>query len=153
MHRNAINLVNGTACVALEQLLTLEDNMRNRLRLGLIVAFTTILQGCAGVESLTGQQPIVDMKGVNPDLYSADLLECQQYVDEVRVGPQVATGAATGAVLGGVAGAVLGRGDDAARGATVGGVTGGVRGAGNGMNDRRMVLRNCLIGRGYYVLN
>ena len=119
----------------------------------LSVGVLLLAGGCAGVEELTGQEPIVDMKGVNQAQYADDLAECQGYADQVQSGRQVATGAAAGAVIGGVVGAVAGNSNSAARTAGVGAVAGGAQGAGGAMRDRRQVIRNCLENRGYVVLN
>ncbi len=58
-----------------------------------------------------------------------------------------------GAVIGGVFGAVLGNRSTAQRGAGVGAVGGGARGVGEGLRERERVIKSCLIGRGYQVLN
>lgn len=109
--------------------------------------------GCAGVEELTGRDPIVDMKGVDRAQYAADLEECRGYAEQVQSGRQVATGAAAGAVIGGAVGAIGGNRASAARTAGIGAVAGGAQGAGGAMRDRRQVIRNCLQNRGYVVLN
>lgn len=99
------------------------------------------------------RQPIVDMQGVNSAQYNRDLAECRSYADEVEAGREVAQGAAAGAVVGGAIGAIAGDSDTAQRGAGVGAVAGAARGARNADNEREQVIRNCLRGRGYRVLN
>jgi len=101
----------------------------------------------------TDDRPIVDMQGVSIAQYNADLAECQAYADEVEAGRQMARGAVGGAVVGGVVGAVVGNSDTAQRGAGAGAVLGTSRGAQSAMNERERVIRNCLRGRGYRVLN
>lgn len=127
--------------------------MRIPLTLVLMALVLSGLSSCRGVERLTGREPIIDMAGVDPEVLELDMAECEAYADEVEVGRQVATGAATGAVVGGTIGAIFGNGETAARTAGVGAATGSVRGAGGAMSERRQVIRNCLIGRGYLVLN
>jgi outer membrane lipoprotein SlyB len=61
--------------------------------------------------------------------------------------------AAGGAVLGGALGAVRGSTKDARRGATAGAVIGATKGVADAMKSKDEVLRNCLTGRGYRVLN
>jgi outer membrane lipoprotein SlyB len=117
------------------------------------VALLLVVGGCAGVEELTGQTPIVDRKGVSQGQFAADLADCQLYADQVQSGRQVVTGAAGGAVVGGAVGAVVGNHKSVARAAGVGAVAGGARGAAGAMAERRLVLRNCLENRGYRVLN
>jgi len=107
--------------------------------------------GCAGRGALGG--PIVDMKGVDPAQYRVDLLECQQYADDVAVGSRAAGGAAAGAVVGGLVGATVGNSDTAKRSAGAGAVVGGARGTGDALRERQVVVRNCLRHRGYAVLN
>lgn len=121
---------------------------RNLAALALLV-FT----GCASVEDLTGNNPIVDTQGVNMATYNRDLNECQAYADEVQIAEKAASGAVTGAVVGGVIGAAVGNSDTAKRGAGVGAVAGGARGIGEGIRERELVVKRCLIGRGYRVLN
>jgi len=101
----------------------------------------------------TDDRPIVDMQGVSTAQYNADLVDCQAYADEVEAGRQVARGAVGGAVVGGVVGAVVGNSDTAQRTAGAGAVLGGSRGAQSAMSERERVIRNCLRGRGYRVLN
>ena len=111
------------------------------------------LVACAGTESLTGNDPIVDMAGVDVAAYEQDLLECQRYADDVQVARQTTTAAAAGAAVGGVVGAIFGNSSTAARGAGAGATTGAVRGVGGALSERQTVIRNCLLGRGYRVLN
>ena len=101
----------------------------------------------------TTHEIIIDRKGVNMSSYEADLAECRVYAGEVAAGEKVVKGAASGAVVGGAVGAVLGDSSDAARGAGVGAITGGARGVSQGEQDKLRVVKNCLRGRGYRVLN
>lgn len=97
--------------------------------------------------------PIVDMQGVNQAQYDRDLAECQRYADQVKVGREVAGRAAGGAVVGAAVGAAVGNSDTVQRGAGAGAVVGAARGARDAERERERVLRNCLRGRGYRVLN
>lgn len=108
-----------------------------------------LLAGCRA----TDDRPIVDLQGVNVAQYENDLAECRAYADEVRAGHEVAQGAVGGAVVGGAIGAAVGNSDTAQRGAGAGAVAGAARGAGEAIRERDRVLRNCLRGRGYRVLN
>lgn len=96
---------------------------------------------------------IVDTKGVDPDRYRVDLEECAEYAGLVDVQGRVITNAAGGAVLYGVLGAILDDGDTAKRTAGAGAVFGGVRGGVRATREQDRVIRNCLRGRGYRVLN
>ena len=101
----------------------------------------------------TTDEIIIDKKGVNIAAYHADLAECREYSNEVAVGKKATKGAASGAVVGGAIGAIVGNSSDAARGAGVGAVTGGAKGVSRGEQDKVRVVKNCLRGRGYRVLN
>lgn len=114
-----------------------------------IICCSAVLVSCAS----NRRGPIVDMKGVDRDEYYADLQECESYADEVQVAERAAGGAVTGAVVLGTLGAILGNSNTAERMGGAGAVTGGVSGAADGMAERRVVVRNCLRGRGYRVLN
>lgn len=101
----------------------------------------------------TTDEIIIDQKGVNMTRYEADLAECREYSAQVQTGKKAARGAASGAVIGGAIGAITGDSRRAAEGAGVGAVTGGARGVGAGERDGIQVVKNCLRGRGYRVLN
>ncbi len=109
-----------------------------------------LLTSCTSISRKT---PIVDTKGIDVARYNQDLAECETYASQVSRAEPAVTGAATGAAVGGVLGAVVGNTSTAQRGAGVGAVSGGVRGAREGLAEQDMVLRNCLRGRGYIVLN
>ena len=118
--------------------------------LGLIITLIS-LTACAGNGNPGGA--IVDMQGVDPYQYRVDAEECEAYADQVQVGQKVLVGAAAGAAVGGVLGAIFEDGDAVQRGAGGGAVIGGAKGAGEGIHERRRVVRNCLRNRGYAVLN
>jgi len=121
-----------------------------RLRLLLAcLAAITILAGCT-----TTNEIIIDRKGVDMARYAADKAECEQYAAEVRTGAKAVRGAASGAVVGGAIGGIAGDSSEAAaRGAGVGAVTGTARGISQGERDKVRVVKRCLRGRGYRVLN
>jgi F0F1-type ATP synthase assembly protein I len=109
--------------------------------------------GCAGSGSFF-DEPIIDRKGVDMAKYAIDKAECQQYAEEVKQGEKVARGVIGGAVVGGAIGAIVNRSSNSAeRGAGVGAVTGGVRGTQEGIREQEKVVKQCLRGRGYRVLN
>ena len=119
----------------------------------IVILFLGLLSSCRQVDEITGTRPIVDTKGIDLEIYEADLQECYVFADDVQAGRKVATGAATGAVVGGVIGAVAGNSSTARRGAGIGAATGTLRGAGDAMQERERVVKNCLSYRGYLVLN
>ena len=119
----------------------------------LLVCAFCLLASCRQVDEITGNRPIVDTKGINPQVYEADLQDCYIFADEVQAGRKILAGAATGAVVGSVIGAAAGNSETAKRGAGVGAASGALSGTSNGMQERQRVVRNCLVGRGYRVLN
>lgn len=102
----------------------------------------------------TTKEIIVDRKGVDYSRYVADKAECETYASEVRTGDKVLKGAASGAAIGAVVGAIA---DDSTEGtvraAGVGAVAGGVQGLAEGEREQISVVKQCLRGRGYKVLN
>ena len=96
-----------------------------RLTLSLISG-AVLLTACAGAEVW----PIVGLKGVNEAFYVKDLAECQEYVKEAS-----------------------GMGGMAAKGAGADAVVGGAGGAYKGNESQEAVVKKCLVGRGYKVLN
>jgi outer membrane lipoprotein SlyB len=120
---------------------------------GLSCLFFILTTACASGTAGPSSGIIIDSKGVDRVQYRIDLADCQQYAQQVAIGRRTVTNAAGGAAIGGVLGAVVGDSDTAKKGAGVGAVTGGVRGAASAARERRQVVRNCLLGRGYRVLN
>ncbi len=107
-----------------------------------------VLSACTTTDEI-----IIDEKGVNMSAYQTDLAECRTYSESVKTGEKAAVGAASGAVVGGLVGAITGGGEGAAKGAGIGAVGGGAKGASKGVETEVQVVKNCLRGRGYRVLN
>lgn len=107
----------------------------------------------AGCQSNPAQRVIVDTKGIDPAVYQQDLNECAALADQARPGGSAARGALGGALIGGALGGIFGDSRSAARMAGGGAVVGGASQAGAGYSERDRVLRNCMSGRGYRVLN
>jgi outer membrane lipoprotein SlyB len=101
----------------------------------------------------TTDEIIIDKKGVDMSRYEQDLAECRGYSSEVKTGEKGARGAVSGAVVGGAVGAIFDGAEGAGRGAGVGAVTGGAKGVSQGERDEVQVVKRCLSGRGYRVLN
>jgi outer membrane lipoprotein SlyB len=104
-----------------------------------------LLGGCS-----SHPEPIVDTYGVNMARYEQDLADCQGYADQVKIERGVAKGAAAGGAVGAATGAVVG---DAGEGAGIGAITGAARSAQIGSREKSGVVKRCLRGRGYKVLN
>jgi len=124
--------------------------MNPTVRLALGVTFVIGLLGCASQPS---QSVIIDRRGVDMQRYAIDLEECAAYAREVPVEQNTARDAARGAAVGGAVGAIVGGTDAAVRTAGVGAVGGATRGLIRSEAEQRVVVRNCLRGRGYRVLN
>ena len=118
-----------------------------------LAAVLMSLAACAGPGSRGNNGVIIDTKGVDQYAYERDFRDCEAYADQVAVGRQAAGGAVAGAVIGGAVGAIAGDSGTAKRSAGVGGVVGGAKGASSGLQERDRVIKNCLRGRGYRVLN
>lgn len=120
--------------------------MKTLLR-ALTLSVAVVLAGCA-------RDPvIVDTKGTDMARYQQDRTECESYANQVSTGTQAAKSAGFGAAVGAAIAAIFGDSKSVARGAGTGGVLGGARGVAAGEGEKDQVLRNCLRGRGYRVLN
>ena len=121
---------------------------------GLVMVASLALTACVGhPHHHAGKDIIIDTKGVDMNAYYQDLHECRSYAAQVSTGERVVGKAVTGAVVGGALGAIVGDSDAAKRAAGAGGLLGGVKGAGQAHQEKQRVVKNCMRGRGYRVLN
>lgn len=100
----------------------------------------------------TTNEIIIDEQRSNMANYDQDLAQCQAYAEQVPVGEKAARGAGSGAAVGGAIGAVSNR-HDAGEGAAIGAISGGAAGVNQGQREKVHVVKRCLRGRGYVVLN
>lgn len=107
---------------------------------------------CVVAAGCATYRPIIDMKGVDSSRYNQDLTECQQYAQQVSAEGHAVAGAVFGALFGAALGAAVGNSDLAREVAAVGAIHGGVSGAALGAQSQVNVIRNCMAGRGYRVL-
>ena len=114
----------------------------------LLIGIPLILAACTTTDEI-----IIDEKGVDMSHYQEDLSQCSEYSEQVAVAEKGARGAASGAVVGGLIGAVGGGHRSTAEAAGAGAVVGGAKGVNEGDKDKVKVVKNCLRGRGYKVLN
>ena len=105
------------------------------------------LAGCT-----TTNEIIIDEQRSNMANYDRDLEQCESYAEQVPVGEKAARGAGSGAVVGGAIGAVDHH-RDAGEGAAIGAIAGGATGISQGQREKVQVVKRCLRGRGYVVLN
>jgi len=117
----------------------------------LLVISVLALSGCASQRDNGGI--IVDKKHVDMHAYRQDLRECQAYASEVDAGATVAKSAGTAAAVGGAIGAIFGNSHTAARSAGAGAVAGTAKGIGAVSREKEQVVKRCLRGRGYRILN
>ncbi|WP_372872964.1 glycine zipper family protein [Shewanella sp.] len=108
---------------------------------------------------------IVDRNGVDEKEYLYDMHQCTELSNQVQqqqASGGMVSGAVKGAAVGAAAGAISGgSGSDGAKMGAGIGVTGGFlkrnaekqQNANAAADEKKMVLRNCMTGRGYRVLN
>jgi hypothetical protein len=111
----------------------------------ILLIFVYSIAGCAA-----HPDPIVDMKGVNPDYLAADWEDCEGYTEQIAVTQGVAKGTAVGAGVGAISGAIN---RDVGRAAANGALFGATKSGLDADRDKQMVFKRCLRGRGYRVLN
>jgi outer membrane lipoprotein SlyB len=122
--------------------------MRNYISFGLI----TIFGGCA-LQTGRDYRPIVDLKNVDGIKFETDLQECQAYAGQtIGTIESAGVGAIAGATLGVVAAVVSGGRGERASTANLGTLAGAVSGASQGEANQRNIIRRCMSGRGYSVL-
>ena len=117
----------------------------NRIKLPAMIATLIAVGGCAA-----HPDPIVDMQGVNIEVFAKDWNECEKYTEEILISQGIIKGGATGAVVGAIGGAIDG---DAGEGAAIGALYGGTRSGLDADREKQKVFKRCLRGRGYRVLN
>lgn len=115
------------------------------VKLILPIFLTIVVCGCAAHPA-----PIVDAYGVNMARYELDMAECATYGEQVRIEEGVAKGAVAAATVGAATGAISG---DAGRGAGYGAILGAAESARFNDREKQRVVKNCMRGRGYRVLN
>jgi len=105
-----------------------------------------LLAACANRRNI-----IIDTRGVDMAKYQGDLVECQSFAAQVE--PKAGKGAVAGAVIGAAIGAAIGNRRTAEKLAGAGAVSGAVKGGVRSKQEQALVVRRCLLGRGYKVLN
>lgn len=118
------------------------------MRITAILVVIGALTGCA--VRPTYYVPVVDLKDRNQDQYNVDVAECHLLARQRASGGE---GAAAGAVAGALLGAVIAPDGYKASFARDGAVFGGLGGATRAMSGRERIVRNCVSGRGYNVLD
>ena len=117
-----------------------------------------LLSGCISTQSGSiftpgSGKPIVDTKGVNMAQYELDLEECSTFSEDISTGKSIAKGVITGAAVGAVIEAIADNARSRRDAIEVGAVTGGTQSGIRAVQEKEQIVRRCLRGRGYKVLN
>jgi len=122
-------------------------NMKKSLIQYASLLVVVAIVGCAGAT----YRPIMDTQGVDLNRLESDLQQCQQYA---KLTNDAASSAAIGATAGAVLGSVLAgvAGGDRSMTAKVGAIEGAIAGGASGETNQRNIIRRCMSGRGYRVL-
>ena len=117
-----------------------------------------LVSGCISTQSDSifdqgSGKPIVDTKGVNMTQYELDLEECSTFSEDISTGKSIAKGVVTGATVGAVIEAITDNARSRRDAIEVGAVTGGTQSGIRSVQEKEQIVRRCLRGRGYKVLN
>ena len=113
-----------------------------------------ILCGCvSSQDGLPSVRIIIDQAGIDINAYNNDLFECRQYAGQINAGSDALSGAIAGAIVGALVGAALDNSDTAKRTGGYGAIVGGAEAGGDAVQTQETVVKKCLVGRGYKVLN
>ena len=117
-----------------------------------ITLAAAILAGCAA--PMHQYQPLID-GGTDTEQYQRDLQDCRAYA---MTKPSAGDSAAVGAIFGALAGVAIlavggGRHGFGNEAAGIGALLGGVEGYSKGAQGQQGVVKRCLAGRGYKVLD
>ena len=124
----------------------LEDFIMSRLIVSCLIPLVLVqMTACSAYPD-----PIIDERGVNMVRYTADLEECESYSEPISVGQGAAKGAAGGAAVGAATGVISG---DIYSSTGYGAIFGATRYGNEADREKIMVVKRCLMGRGYRILN
>lgn len=113
-----------------------------------LIAIAIALSGCATRGA--NYVPVVDTKGRDQTALAVDITDCQLYAAQRA---DAATGAVVGAIFGALLGAALMPAGHQHWGAQQGAIAGGLGGAYGANDSQETIIKRCLSGRGYSVLN
>lgn len=123
-------------------------------RIGLAPLLAAMVAAIGLLSSCATYRPLVDMRDVTDrGQFERDLADCQNYAAPVSPGASAGVGALFGAMLGAALGAAVGDHQLAADAARLGAVEGAVAGGAGAADTQVEIVRNCMGGRGYVVLN
>lgn len=128
-------------------------------RLASIAVVTLLATSCATTPTDSAHRvsyrPVIDTQEVDLNKMDVDMRNCARFTGQRMSAGQ---GAATGAVVGGLLGGVLmtaitGNSDFVGRGMAAGAVGGALGGASEAHGTQKQIMRRCMTGRGYTVLD
>ena len=122
----------------------------------LVALFLITLSGCVANSSSSifeSSKPVIDTKGVNMSQYEIDHKECSIFSEDISTGKSIAKGAVTGAAVGAVIEAITDDVRSRRDAIEVGAVSGGAQSGIRAVREKEQILKRCLRGRGYKVLN
>ncbi len=120
---------------------------QTELAMAMIVLMVAVLMSACS----SSPGPIVDTQGVDMSHYYADLSACESYGDQVRIEVGMAKGAVAGGAVGAASGAILS--ESVGEWGGVGAVYGAAKSGLKGDREQSQVVKRCMRGRGYRVLN
>lgn len=116
------------------------------------------LTGCA-TRQAPGQgygadyTPVIDLQGVNRDVYATDLDACRRAARNIDASQATMEGALGGAILGALVSGALGGGRQTTMdSANIGALSGIGRASSDAMAGQKRIVINCMVGRGYRAL-
>ena len=96
---------------------------------------------------------IIDTRGVDMDVYRNDLIECASFSENIDVTERTIEESALSGVTGAAVGAIIGGKEGAKKIGGSAGILGAVEGNIEARYEQSKIIKNCLRGRGYKVLN
>jgi outer membrane lipoprotein SlyB len=118
------------------------------MRVTVTILCAAALAGCATAGA--NYVPVVDLKQKDPHQYAVDLQECQGLAMQRA---NAASGAVAGAIFGALLGALVAPPGDRNYVASHAALIGAAGGAGQTNGTQEDIVKRCLAGRGYSVLN
>lgn len=113
-----------------------------------------IVFSLSAIQACTSSIAIVDSAEVDQAQLAADTAECKEYASQIKHSDKVIEFAFLGGLIAGLSEWVFTGDEDFARSAALlGAIEGGIVGASEAMYDHDEIVKNCLSGRGYMVLN
>ena len=133
-------------------------HLRGPMKHCLTLLFLLCISGCIATKSgsifdVAGSKPIIDTKGIDISQYELDLEECETFADEISTVKSIVKGTATGAAGGTVIEAVT-DGSRRTKDATeLGAIASGGKSGIRAVQEKEQIVKRCVRGRGYQVLN